>query len=143
MDCPRPYDPGTISPAAQGRFAPGCCWYGSSHPRRHLLQPWAPILRDPVRYGDEIVLTDRENASTLQPAAVSVPISTDEDRHTSLTMAHMPLHPLTRASQRHPGNVFAAQFPELPFASVPAGPGHQRRALSGCQICLRRKEEPL
>ena len=35
----------------------------------------APIRTiDPVRYGDEIVLTDRENASALQPAAVSVPV---------------------------------------------------------------------
>ena len=80
----------------------------------------APIRTiDPVRYGDEIVLTDRENASALQPAAVSVPVLDETDSYIIYNKpAHMPVHPSQGHHSDTLGNVFAAQFPELPFRPV-------------------------
>lgn len=80
----------------------------------------APIRTiDPVRYGDEIVLTDRENASALQPAAVSVPVLDETGSYIIYNKpAHMPVHPSQGHHSDTLGNVFAAQFPELPFRPV-------------------------
>ena len=72
----------------------------------------APIRTiDPVRYGDEIVLTDRENASALQPAAVSVPVLDETGSYIIYNKpAHMPVHPSQGHHSDTLGNVFAAQF---------------------------------
>ena len=94
---------------------------------------------DMVQFGDEIVLTDCEVPSALAPSAAAVPVLGETDSYIVYNKpAGMPVHP----SQGHHGdtlgNVFAAQFPQLPFRPVyRPGQRHQRH-LSGCQVCLRR-----
>lgn len=74
---------------------------------------------DMVQFGDEIVLTDCEVSSALAPSATAVPVLGETDSYIVYNKpAGMPVHP----SQGHHGdtlgNVFAAQFPQLPFRPV-------------------------
>ena len=74
---------------------------------------------DMVQLGDEIVLTDCEVPSALAPSATAVPVLGETDSYIVYNKpAGMPVHP----SQGHHGdtlgNVFAAQFPQLPFRPV-------------------------
>ena len=74
---------------------------------------------DMVQFGDEIVLTDCEVPSALAPSAAAVPVLGETDSYIVYNKpAGMPVHP----SQGHHGdtlgNVFAAQFPQLPFRPV-------------------------
>ena len=74
---------------------------------------------DMVQFGDEIVLTDCEVPSALAPSATAVPVLGETDSYIVYNKpAGMPVHP----SQGHHGdtlgNVFAAQFPQLPFRPV-------------------------
>ena len=72
-----------------------------------------------VQFGDETVLTDCEVPSALAPSAAAVPVLGETDSYIVYNKpAGMPVHP----SQGHHGdtlgNVFAAQFPQLPFRPV-------------------------
>lgn len=80
----------------------------------------APIRTiDPVQPGDEIILTDCEAGSALVPSAAAVPILGETDSYIVYNKpAHMPVHPSQGHHDDTLGNVFAAQFPHLPFRPV-------------------------
>ncbi len=74
---------------------------------------------DPVRFGDSITLCEPDSSAALMPSSRTVPVLLNTAAYiVYIKPIHMPVHPSQGHRDDTLGNIFAANYPQLPFRPV-------------------------